>query len=66
VLANATDVGGFAQVVADLLGDGAMRERRADAARLAAIERHDLDRAVVALEGVWERVASGGGRAEAA
>ena len=66
ILADGHHIGGFAGTVATLLGDRAELERRADAARLAAIERHDLERVVAALESLWEDVAGMPGRPQAA
>jgi glycosyltransferase involved in cell wall biosynthesis len=56
ILADAHDVGAFANAVALLLTDRAEHRRRSDAARLAAIERHDLERVVAGLESLWEDV----------
>jgi glycosyltransferase involved in cell wall biosynthesis len=66
ILADGHDVGGFASSVATLLGDRAQLARRADAARLAAIERHDLERVVATLESLWEDVAAMPGQPRAA
>lgn len=66
VLTDAGDVGGFANAVTILLTDHAEHRRRSDAARLAAIERHDLERVVAGLESLWERVAAMPGRSQAA
>ena len=66
VLADAHDLGAFASAVASLLIDRGEHRRRADAARLAAIERHDLERVVANLESLWENVAALPGRPRAA
>ena len=65
VLAEATDIARFSSAVAALLGDAVERERHADTGRLAAIEHHDLERAMFALDGLWRRVAAGPARAAA-
>jgi glycosyltransferase involved in cell wall biosynthesis len=66
LLANSRDLGGFAGAVASLLADRDERQRRSDAARLAAIERHDLERVVATLESLWEDVAQAPDRTRAA
>ncbi len=57
--ADARHLGGFANAVAALLLDPAERARRGDAARLAAIEHHDLEPVLAVLEGHWQRLAAG-------
>ena len=54
--ADARKIASFADGVAALLTDGAARESQSAAARLAAIERFDLERALFAAEQSYARV----------
>jgi len=56
VLARAETMGAFADAVVELLANPARRATIADAARLAAIEHHDLERAVFDHETLYGRV----------
>jgi glycosyltransferase involved in cell wall biosynthesis len=56
VLADASHVGPFADQVAALLEDAERRMALAEKGRLAALERHDLDRAVYDTETLYDRV----------
>lgn len=64
--ADARDIGAFAHKVAAVLSDPVERARRGDAARLAAIEAHDLEPVMVTLEALWQRLAAPGASAHAA
>jgi glycosyltransferase involved in cell wall biosynthesis len=54
----------FADAVARLLNDPATRKALGERARLAALERHDIERAIVDTEALYEslRVARRDGR----
>jgi glycosyltransferase involved in cell wall biosynthesis len=54
-LVDARDLGAFSSAVARLLLDERARRSLGDRGRLRAIERHDFERAVVALETLYER-----------
>src|SRR5439155_9487948 len=56
VLVNANQMGLFAGAVAQVLSDDSTRTALADTARLAAIERHEIERAVFDTESLYERV----------
>ena len=56
VLANAQHMGLFADAVAQLLTDDRARTSLSESARLAAIERHEIERAVFDTESLYERV----------
>lgn len=56
VLANASQMGLFADAVAHVLTDHTGRTALAETARLAAIERHEIERAVFDTEALYERV----------
>ncbi|MEQ1833677.1 MAG: glycosyltransferase family 4 protein [Candidatus Eisenbacteria bacterium] len=56
LLVNAAHTGLFADTVALVLGDDAARAAMGEQARLAAIERHELERAVFDTESLYERV----------
>ena len=56
VLANAPPTGRFADAVVKLLRDRAARMALGERARLAALEHHDLDRALFDMETLYERV----------
>ncbi len=56
VLADASQVGLFADEVAALLGDAERSAALAEQARLAALERHDLERAIYDTEALYDRV----------
>lgn len=56
VLAGAGSMGLFADAVADLLGDDTARRTLGEQARLAAIERHEIERVVFDTESLYERV----------
>jgi len=64
VLASATPMARFADAVARLLNDPATRKALGERARLAALERHDIERAIVDTEALYEslRVARRDGR----
>ena len=53
---NAAQTGVFADTVALVLADHAARAAMSDQARLAAIERHEIERAVFDTESLYERV----------
>jgi len=55
LLANATDLGGFADQVAGLLADQSQRKAYRESGRLAALERHDLERALFQTEEIYGR-----------
>ena len=56
VLADASQVGTFADEVAALLADSKRRAALGEKGRLAALERHDLDRAIYDTEALYDRV----------
>ena len=56
VLANAHQMGLFADAVALMLDDHATRGALGETARLAAIERYEIERAVFDTESLYERV----------
>jgi glycosyltransferase involved in cell wall biosynthesis len=56
VLASALHMATFADEVAALLGDRARRTALGERARLAALERHDIERALVDTEALYESV----------
>lgn len=56
VLANANQMGLFADAVAQLLADPDARVALGEQARLAAIERHEIERAVFDTESLYDRV----------
>ncbi len=56
VLVNASQMGLFADAVAQILTDDTSRTALSDTARLAAIERHEIERAVFDTESLYERV----------
>jgi glycosyltransferase involved in cell wall biosynthesis len=56
LLVPAAEVAGFAGAVAGLLGDPARLSRLGEQARLTAMERHDLEPALFALEETYERL----------
>lgn len=58
LLVNASQMGVLADTVALVLGDDAARAAMGEQARLAAIERHELERAVFDTEALYERVRS--------
>src|SRR5580765_7081800 len=66
VLASALPMARFADAVAALLADRASRETLRERARLAALERHDVERAIVDTEALYEsiRAARRQGRSE--
>jgi glycosyltransferase involved in cell wall biosynthesis len=66
VLVSAHPMGPFADAVAQVLTDRSVRAALAETARLAAIERHEIERVVFDTESLYERVrAPRGGRAGA-
>jgi glycosyltransferase involved in cell wall biosynthesis len=54
VLASASPMARFADAVAQLLVDRAARTALGERARLAALERHDIERALVDTEALYE------------
>lgn len=56
LLADASQLGLFADRVAALLGDATLRAELGEKGRLAALERHDLDRALYDVEALYDRV----------
>jgi glycosyltransferase involved in cell wall biosynthesis len=56
VLASALPMARFADAVAALLADRASRETLRERARLAALERHDVERAIVDTEALYESI----------
>jgi glycosyltransferase involved in cell wall biosynthesis len=56
LLVDATHVGSFADHVASLLADPELRRMVRERGRLAALERHDLERAFYDIEALYERV----------
>lgn len=56
LLADATNVGLFADQVATLLAEDELRRGLRERGRLAALERHDLERAYYDIEALYERV----------
>ena len=56
VLANANQMGLFADAVAQVLTNDTTRTALSNTARLAAIERHEIERAVFDTESLYERV----------
>ena len=56
LLVNAAHTGIFADTVALVLADDAARAAMGEQARLAAIERHEIERAVFDTESLYERV----------
>jgi len=62
VLASALPMGAFADAVVELLQDPERRASLAEASRLAAIEHHDLERAVFDHETLYARVCEPRGR----
>ena len=59
VMASASPLGPFADAIARLLASPAERNALGERARLAALEHHDLDRALFDTEALYERVRSG-------
>jgi len=56
VLASALPMARFADAVASLLADGSSRKALGERARLAALERHDVERALVDTEALYESI----------
>jgi glycosyltransferase involved in cell wall biosynthesis len=56
VLADSSQVGPFSDQVAALLADASLRSELGEKGRLAALERHDLDRALYDVEALYDRV----------
>lgn len=56
VLVSADPMGSFADAVAQVLSDDVARAALGEAARLAAIERHEIERVVFDTESLYERV----------
>jgi glycosyltransferase involved in cell wall biosynthesis len=56
VLASALPMARFADAVASLLHDGAERKALGERARLAALERHDIERSLADIEALFESI----------
>jgi glycosyltransferase involved in cell wall biosynthesis len=56
VLVSSAQMGLFADAVAEVLADHHSRSAMGETARLAAIERHEIERAVFDMESLYERV----------
>jgi glycosyltransferase involved in cell wall biosynthesis len=65
VLAGALPLSRFADAVASLLTDRSARAALGERARLAALERHDIERAVVDTEALYESIRAAGGNGKA-
>ena len=62
LLASANPLSRFADAVAKLLTDPARRAALSERARLAALERHDIERAIVDIEALYESLRASRGQ----